>query len=98
MKLKTLILQRFLSISSKSPSSAAAAASVVPSKEKALEESVSTVSNQSNTDSEPETLKHYKPPPFPNDTRPETGEVGGPKGKEPTRYGDWERNGRVIDF
>jgi len=25
-------------------------------------------------------------------------EVGGPKGKEPTRYGDWERKGRVSDF
>ena len=25
-------------------------------------------------------------------------EVGGPKGPEPTRYGDWERNGRVSDF
>ena len=25
-------------------------------------------------------------------------EVGGPKGKEPTRYGDWEKNGRCIDF
>ena len=32
------------------------------------------------------------------DTNPDTGEVGGPKGKEPTRYGDWERNGRVYDF
>lgn len=21
-----------------------------------------------------------------------------PRGKEPTRYGDWERNGRCIDF
>ena len=29
---------------------------------------------------------------------PETGESGGPKGPEPTRYGDWERNGRCIDF
>jgi hypothetical protein len=29
---------------------------------------------------------------------PDTGEVGGPKGKEPTRYGDWERNGRATDF
>ncbi|GBF94112.1 hypothetical protein Rsub_07099 [Raphidocelis subcapitata] len=29
---------------------------------------------------------------------PETGEVGGPKGKEPTRFGDWERGGRAIDF
>lgn len=25
-------------------------------------------------------------------------EVGGPKGPEPTRFGDWERNGRCIDF
>jgi len=25
-------------------------------------------------------------------------EVGGPKGPEPTRYGDWERGGRCIDF
>lgn len=29
---------------------------------------------------------------------PETGESGGPKGPEPTRYGDWEKNGRCIDF
>jgi hypothetical protein len=25
-------------------------------------------------------------------------EIGGPKGPEPTRYGDWERNGRCVDF
>jgi hypothetical protein len=25
-------------------------------------------------------------------------EIGGPKGLEPTRYGDWERAGRCIDF
>jgi hypothetical protein len=25
-------------------------------------------------------------------------EVGGPGGPEPTRYGDWERRGRCIDF
>jgi hypothetical protein len=25
-------------------------------------------------------------------------EIGGPKGPEPTRYGDWERAGRCIDF
>lgn len=25
-------------------------------------------------------------------------EHGGPKGPEPTRYGDWEKNGRCIDF
>jgi hypothetical protein len=25
-------------------------------------------------------------------------EINGPKGEEPTRYGDWERNGRAVDF
>lgn len=25
-------------------------------------------------------------------------EIGGPRGAEPTRYGDWERKGRCIDF
>ena len=25
-------------------------------------------------------------------------EQGGPQGLEPTRYGDWEKNGRCIDF
>ncbi len=25
-------------------------------------------------------------------------EIGGPKGPDPTRYGDWERKGRAIDF
>ncbi len=31
------------------------------------------------------------PPPKPK-------EYGGPKGLEPTRYGDWEKAGRCIDF
>ena len=25
-------------------------------------------------------------------------ERGGPKGAEPTRFGDWEKNGRCTDF
>ena len=25
-------------------------------------------------------------------------EIGGQTGPEPTRYGDWEKNGRVTDF
>jgi hypothetical protein len=25
-------------------------------------------------------------------------EIGGPKGPEPTRYGDWEKDGRCSDF
>ena len=27
-----------------------------------------------------------------------TEEIGGPKGPEPTRYGDWERGGICVDF
>lgn len=41
----------------------------------------------------------YQPyPPFPDGKNPKTGEVGGPGGPEPTRFGDWERKGRVTDF
>ena len=29
---------------------------------------------------------------------PKPEEHGGPKGPEPTRYGDWEVNGRCSDF
>ncbi|MEZ5561471.1 MAG: DUF1674 domain-containing protein [Gammaproteobacteria bacterium] len=39
--------------------------------------------------------------PLPEDPRPEVSlprETGGPAGPEPTRYGDWERGGRCIDF
>ncbi|MGE4218626.1 MAG: DUF1674 domain-containing protein [Alphaproteobacteria bacterium] len=25
-------------------------------------------------------------------------EIGGPQGLEPTRYGDWEKSGRCVDF
>jgi len=43
--------------------------------------------------------------PKPEDTPPRKAErlpmpkeVGGPKGPEPTRYGDWEVKGRCTDF
>jgi hypothetical protein len=35
-------------------------------------------------------------PPGPAEAAP--AEIGGPKGPEPTRYGDWERKGRCSDF
>ncbi len=44
-----------------------------------------------------------KPPPagatpdVPAARKPEQ-EIGGPKGPEPTRFGDWERKGRCSDF
>ena len=31
-------------------------------------------------------------------SKPPPPEVGGPPGPEPTRYGDWEKLGRCIDF
>ena len=33
-----------------------------------------------------------------NKTDNSISEEGGPKGPEPTRYGDWEKNGRCTDF
>ena len=36
--------------------------------------------------------------PWPNNVNPHTGEINGPSGPEPTRYGDWERKGKCVDF
>lgn len=33
-----------------------------------------------------------------SDATKKSKETGGPGGPEPTRYGDWERKGRCIDF
>ncbi len=41
-------------------------------------------------------VKHQKKQP--SDKTRQTREIGGPSGPEPTRYGDWERKGRCIDF
>lgn len=32
------------------------------------------------------------------DAAPLPKEIGGREGPEPVRYGDWEKNGRCIDF
>jgi hypothetical protein len=34
----------------------------------------------------------------PVEVPPRPKEIGGPKGPEPTRYGDWQYNGRCTDF
>jgi hypothetical protein len=31
-------------------------------------------------------------------SKPMAKEIGGPKGLEPTRYGDWEKKGLISDF
>jgi hypothetical protein len=33
-----------------------------------------------------------------DEARISAAEIGGPSGPEPTRFGDWEKNGRCIDF
>ncbi|MCC6719333.1 MAG: DUF1674 domain-containing protein [Acetobacteraceae bacterium] len=39
------------------------------------------------------------PDPTPPEGAPKVQEIGGRKsGLDPTRYGDWEKNGRCIDF
>jgi hypothetical protein len=47
--------------------------------------------------------EQIRPPPEPEPARPDVQkplpkEVGGAKGPEPTRYGDWEHKGRCSDF
>jgi hypothetical protein len=38
------------------------------------------------------------PAPAPAGSTPVPKEIGGRDGLDPTRYGDWEKNGRCIDF
>ncbi|KAJ3286702.1 hypothetical protein HK104_008906 [Borealophlyctis nickersoniae] len=64
--------------------------------QKEFEELIKTA--ESGTDPHPDVEKEPIKPEFEGDKNPVTGEVNGPKGKEPTRYGDWERKGRVYDF
>ena len=45
------------------------------------------------TDRPAKTATKEKPP-----AKPRPVEVGGRDGPDPTRYGDWEKNGRAIDF
>jgi hypothetical protein len=45
-----------------------------------------------------EAPKPENPAPQKPKTPPMPKEIGGPKGPEPTRYGDWEVKGRCTDF
>ena len=48
---------------------------------------------------ETEPVAPSKPEPAPTDTvPPPPAEIGGRKGPEPTRFNDWEKGGRCIDF
>jgi hypothetical protein len=54
------------------------------------------------TDAPKPVAKAEKPDPAATPVPPEkpekVEEIGGPPGPEPTRYGDWQFNGKVTDF
>jgi hypothetical protein len=52
------------------------------------------------TPSEPAKPEAPKPvaPEKPKKVEEKIMEIGGPPGPEPTRYGDWQFNGKVTDF
>ncbi|HZT20993.1 MAG TPA: DUF1674 domain-containing protein [Dongiaceae bacterium] len=49
-------------------------------------------------DGKPRTPRPEKPAEPAKPAKAPPKEIGGPPGPEPTRYGDWEKNGRCIDF
>jgi hypothetical protein len=51
----------------------------------------------SERETDPSPRQKSEPAPKPAPASSER-EIGGPKGPEPTRYGDWEVNGRCSDF
>ncbi|MGH8209688.1 MAG: DUF1674 domain-containing protein [Steroidobacteraceae bacterium] len=46
----------------------------------------------------PRTSPLYASPSATPAEQPRPREIGGPSGPEPTRFGDWEKKGRCIDF
>jgi hypothetical protein len=46
----------------------------------------------------PEPPKAEPAAPVPPEKPKKVEEIGGPPGPEPTRYGDWQFNGKVTDF
>jgi hypothetical protein len=52
----------------------------------------------SSASNEPADHSDIDHPPVPAEPSGLPTEVGGRGGLEPTRYGDWEKNGRCIDF
>ncbi len=64
--------------------------------------STSITKPSATSDGKDENAKGEKPPVTdgkkPKNPPKPVAETGGPEGPEPTRYGDWERKGRCVDF
>lgn len=58
-----------------------------------LRRSLSALTGGANAETAPEAA-----PETLDDATTAPAEIGGPDGPDPTRYGDWERKGRCIDF
>lgn len=56
------------------------------------------ICDMAESDPKPEAAKPAPPAQKPGAGPTLPREIGGPKGPEPTRYGDWEQNGRCTDF
>ncbi len=52
----------------------------------------------SDTQAAPEPADKPAPADTPTPASDKPVEIGGPKGPEPTRFGDWEQKGRCTDF
>ena len=74
--------------------------STAPAPSPRLHRAEQMLENQNNAPATAETVAPDHPQPMakPKPTDSTNLEVGGPEGPDPTRYGDWERNGRCIDF
>ena len=74
--------------------------STAPAPSPRLHRAEQMLENQNNAPATAETVAPDHPQPMakPKQTDATNLEVGGPEGPDPTRYGDWERNGRCIDF
>ena len=46
----------------------------------------------------PDSKQESKADDTPTESTERPREIGGRKGPDPTRYGDWEKGGRCIDF
>ena len=46
----------------------------------------------------PADAQQAAPTPPPDGGEGTSAEIGGPSGPDPTRFGEWERKGRCIDF
>jgi hypothetical protein len=56
------------------------------------------MSDRTKTSDTPEPAAEEPAPVHPTFHTPMPHEIGGVKGPEPTRYGDWEHKGRCTDF